>query len=211
MGRAATDTKEKLIDTALCLIWKQSYGSVSVDDICKAADVKKGSFYHFFSSKSDLAVEAMESFYKETKPRFDEIFSPATPPLVRLENMAKGVLEAQESALKQHGRVCGCPMSSMGSEMAGQDEAIRAKAGEIIRRHEKYYASAVRDLIADGTLPASTDATVMASELYNYMLGKVLIARIHNTLEPLKTDLFKGFLRILGLNPARKEKDRVTV
>jgi hypothetical protein len=38
-----TDTKQKLIDTALELVCKSSYGSVSVDDICKASDVKKGS------------------------------------------------------------------------------------------------------------------------------------------------------------------------
>ena len=37
MGRPGHDTKQTLIDTALELIWKSSYGSVSVDDICKAA------------------------------------------------------------------------------------------------------------------------------------------------------------------------------
>ena len=55
MGRTS-DAKEKLLHVAFDLIWQHSYGSVSVDDICERADVKKGSFYYFFPSKSDLAV-----------------------------------------------------------------------------------------------------------------------------------------------------------
>ncbi len=47
MGRTSV-AKEKLLQVAFDLIWQQSYGSVSVDDICERAKVKKGSFYHFF-------------------------------------------------------------------------------------------------------------------------------------------------------------------
>jgi TetR/AcrR family transcriptional repressor of nem operon len=71
MGRTTTDTKQKLIDTALELILKSSYGSVSVHDICKAADVKKGRFYDFFPSKVDLAIAAMEESYKSLKPLYE--------------------------------------------------------------------------------------------------------------------------------------------
>lgn len=59
MGRTST-AKEKLLDVAFKLIWDQSYGSVSVDDICQQAEVKKGSFYHFFESKAELAIAAYE-------------------------------------------------------------------------------------------------------------------------------------------------------
>jgi TetR/AcrR family transcriptional repressor of nem operon len=76
MSKTIPDTKQMLIDTASELIWKNSYGSVSVDDICKAADVKKGSFYHFFPLKVDLAIAAMEEFYQSKKAVFDRIFSP---------------------------------------------------------------------------------------------------------------------------------------
>lgn len=56
MGRAPTNTKTKLIETATDLIWRDSYGSVSVDDICAQTGVKKGSFYHYFPSKAHLAL-----------------------------------------------------------------------------------------------------------------------------------------------------------
>ena len=45
------------------LIWEQSYGSVSVDVICERAGARKGSFYHFFPSKSDLAAVAIEDHW----------------------------------------------------------------------------------------------------------------------------------------------------
>ena len=60
MGRTS-DAKEKLLRVAFDLIWEQSYGAVSVDDICERANVKKGSFYYFFPSKSDLAVAASKN------------------------------------------------------------------------------------------------------------------------------------------------------
>ena len=78
---ATSDTRQKLIDTALELIWQSSYGAVSVDDICKSADVKKGSFYHFFPSKVDLAIAAMEHAQESMRPDLDRIFSASTPPL----------------------------------------------------------------------------------------------------------------------------------
>src|ERR1700704_4688159 len=108
MPQAVSDTKQKLIDTALELIWKSSYGSGSVDDICKAANVKKGSFYHFFSSKVDLAIAAMENFHQTIKPLYDEIFSPETPPLKRFERLADFIYERQAQAVAKYGQVCGC-------------------------------------------------------------------------------------------------------
>ena len=43
MGRTS-DANERLMSAALDLIWEESYGAVTIDDICKRADVKKGSF-----------------------------------------------------------------------------------------------------------------------------------------------------------------------
>src|SRR5271155_5657760 len=107
MSNITTDTKQKLIDTALELLWKNSYGSVSVDDICKAADVKKGSFYHFFPSKVDLAVAAMEESTRDIKQHYDDVFSASVPPVARFERMADFVYEFQAQIAAKYGQVCG--------------------------------------------------------------------------------------------------------
>src|SRR5438105_14905643 len=64
MGRTS-DANERLMDAALDLIWEESYGAVTIDEICKRADVKKGSFYYFFYSKATLAKSALERMWAE--------------------------------------------------------------------------------------------------------------------------------------------------
>ena len=54
-----SDMKKRLMDAAMDLIWENSYAATSVDAICERAGAKKGSFYYFFKSKSELAAAAM--------------------------------------------------------------------------------------------------------------------------------------------------------
>ncbi|ABC21689.1 TetR/AcrR family transcriptional regulator [Rhodospirillum rubrum] len=199
MGRPASDTRQKLIDTALELMWTNSYGTVSVDDICKAADVKKGSFYHFFPSKVDLSIAAMEQSHHELEETYDKIFSPAVPPIERFMRMADCVIALQAEVAEKYGHVCGCPCASLGSEMAGQEDGIRAKFEDLAHRKERYYENALRDMVGDGLLAPTTDVKVLAQEIYTYLVGQMMIARIQNDLAPLKRDLKRGLARLLGV------------
>jgi TetR/AcrR family transcriptional repressor of nem operon len=199
MDRTRTDTKQKLIDTALALMWTSSYGWVSVDDICKAARVKKGSFYHFFPSKVGLAIAAMEEAYQSSKPLYDGMFSPTTAPVKRFEKLADYIYQGQLQSVAKYGRVCGCPLASLGSEVASREAGVRAKFEEISRRHRCYFETALRDMVADDTLPETTDVKVKAEEVSAYLLGQVMMARIRNDLKALKRDLKPGLLRTLGV------------
>jgi TetR/AcrR family transcriptional repressor of nem operon len=205
MSATTKDTKTKLIDAAMDLIWKGSYGSVSVDDICRAADVRKGSFYHFFPSKVDLAIAVMEESYQIMKPELDNIFSPATPPLARFERLADAVYETQSQAAAKYHQVCGCPCTSLGSEMAGQEAGIRAKFEDIANRRERYYENALRDLVAEGRLPEQTDVMVKAQEISTFIIGQLVTARIQNDLTHLKRDLKPGLLKLLGVEDSALE------
>ena len=141
-----SDTRQRLLDTAIELIWEQSYGAVSVDDICKRAGARKGSFYHFFPSKSDLAVAAIEAHWETLRPAIDRIFSPQTPPLERLADYCDLVYERQKDKKERFGRVCGCAFTSLGSELSTQDEKIRQKSQQILDRRCKFFASALRQV-----------------------------------------------------------------
>lgn len=203
---AKQDTRQVLIDTTLELMWTHSYGSVSVDDICKAANVKKGSFYHFFPSKVDLAVTALQKSAETVIPVYDVIFAAEVPPLERFRKMAEYVYQSQVEAMEKYGRVCGCPCASVGSEMSGQEEAIRDAFNEIIGRQKRvYYEATLRDLVAAGLMPPDTDVAVKAEEVYAYMLGQMMVARIRNDLSLLKRDLWPGLLNLLGI-PAEADK-----
>src|SRR5690606_22727476 len=56
--RAATRKKRQtVVETALALFAERGYEQVSVDDILQAANISKGTFYHYFSGKEQLLAE----------------------------------------------------------------------------------------------------------------------------------------------------------
>jgi DNA-binding transcriptional regulator YbjK len=55
-------SRKKLLDAALYVIRAKGYEATTVDDICAAAELSKGSFFHHFKSKEDLALAAAEHF-----------------------------------------------------------------------------------------------------------------------------------------------------
>ncbi len=202
MGRSPTNTKAKLIQTAMDLIWQSSYGSVSVDDICQQAGVKKGSFYYYFPSKADLAVAVMEESYNCYEPEMASVFSETVSAVERFERLATFVYDKQVEAYNLYGRVCGCPFASLGSEMAGNDEAIRLKADEIFQRQEHLLVGTLEELVALGQLPADTNLVAMASEIHSFILGQVMVARIQNDLSSLREDVKSGLFRIINIRDA---------
>lgn len=58
----AKETKQKLLRTSLDLVNKYGYDNVTVDDICNASGVSKGTFYHHFKSKSEVISYVDDSF-----------------------------------------------------------------------------------------------------------------------------------------------------
>src|SRR5260370_37903870 len=103
------ESKLKLLRTAHELIWRQSYGSVGVDQICEQSGVRKGSFYHFFRSKSELTVAAYEYYWEGLRQTLDQIFSVDKPPLDRLDDYFNHIHQTQVDRVQKFGRLLGCP------------------------------------------------------------------------------------------------------
>src|SRR4030095_2571501 len=102
-----SDMKERLTDAAMDLIWHNSYGTTSVDAICERAGAKKGSFYYFFKSKSELAAAALEADWNKKKAEMDSIFSPTVPPLERLDRYFDFVHDRLAGLSKKNGSLLG--------------------------------------------------------------------------------------------------------
>ncbi len=198
MACTQNTTKEKLLETAIDLIWQSSYGSVGVDDICKTAGVNKGSFYHYFPSKVDLALAAMDVAFQKFAPVLEEIFSPDIPPLKRFEKLADHAYQKQKDAMDKYGMVCGCAFATLGSEMAPQEDSIRNKTQEIMECHQKHYEQALIDLVDEGLLPADTDIAAKANKIRSFIMGQFLMGRIQNSLEPMKKEMKSGILELVG-------------
>ena len=180
-----SDTKERLTDAAMDLIWENSYGATSVDAICERADVRKGSFYYFFKSKSELAAAALEADWRKRKVDMDNIFSPTVPPLERLDRYFDFVHDCLAELQKKCGAVLGCPLFTLGSEVSTQDKPLRDKVHEILNRKVKYFESAIRDAHAQGLIVAP-DAKAKAKALFACFQGTLTQARIQNDVEGLR-------------------------
>jgi TetR/AcrR family transcriptional repressor of nem operon len=192
-----SDARERLLKAALELIWSNSYGGVGVDQICERAGVRKGSFYHFFPSKSGLAAAACEAHWEADRPKYDAIFSAQVPPLERLENWCQAVYESQVAIKKKHGHVCGCPYASLGSELSTQDESIRSKSQELMQRSLQYLESALSDAQRQGLISyGNTGQTARC--LGGCALGLMLQAKIEDDPEILR-DLKPAMFRLLNL------------
>ncbi len=60
--RDAAETKSKLLTAARDMIRAKGYSATTVDDICAAAGVTKGGFFHHFAGKEQLGIAAAERF-----------------------------------------------------------------------------------------------------------------------------------------------------
>ncbi len=69
---ARPDAKAKLLEAALSVIRTKGYSATTVQDICDAAGVTKGAFFHHFRSKDDLAVAAADYWSETTSALFAE-------------------------------------------------------------------------------------------------------------------------------------------
>lgn len=179
MGRTS-DAKERLMAAALALIWEESYGGVTIDDICKRADVRKGSFYYFFPGKAELAAHAIEEMWKsDWKPFLDNHLSPDIEPARRWRDYFEAMVAYQTSQAVLHGKVLGCPVCSMGNEVCTNQDVVSAAIREIFVRKRRYYESAIRDSIAAGVM-APCDPAEKATALFGLVDGLIGQARIMN-------------------------------
>src|SRR2546430_3811430 len=119
-----SDMKERLLDAAMDLIWHNSYGTTSVDAICERAGAKKGSFYYFFKSKSELAAAALEADWNKKKAEMDSIFSATVPPLDRLDRYFDFVHDRLAELQEECGSILGCPPPRIRSQGRTPDQNL---------------------------------------------------------------------------------------
>src|SRR5262245_5932852 len=182
------------------LIWTGSYGSTTIDQICDKAGVKKGSFYYFFDSKSDLALAALDEEWQTRRPELDSLFSPTIPPLERFKKYCEYGYKFQSEMKAKCGRVLGCPLFSLGAEVSTQENALQKKIEGILDHKLKYLETAIRDAHAAGLIDAP-DANAKARTLFAYYQGLITEARIRNSLDILMGAV-RGTYELLGVKQA---------
>lgn len=208
MGRTS-DAKKRLLRATMELIWEKSYGSVGVEAICEKAGVKKGSFYHFFESKADLAIQALQGHWERLREHMETVFSPAVPPLERLTGYFESVYSHQFRLREKTGQIRGCPYFDLGAEVTSVEGEILARVREILAAYFRYFESAVRDAREQGLIDVP-DPQATARYLFHFFEGTLTNARIQDDPELLR-DLSAGALRLLGVRDEKTPDKASTV
>lgn len=194
-------TRDRLLEAAAGLMMRQSYSTVSVDEICKAAEVKKGTFYHHFPSKVELALATFDHIWSECRNELVTCLNDVSlQPEQRLAAFADSVVDYHRQTYKTEGKVYGCPLCNAGSELGAQDEQIRRKMEELFCDSVGLFAALVAELPAYKNAGHDLCAET-ARALMCFMMGVEYQAKIANDPEVLARDLMPGFQRILAASP----------
>lgn len=201
MGRPST-ARARLLEAASERFHAESYGAVSVDDLCAAAGINKGSFYHFFPSKRDLALTVMDSQWAVARQTVVEpAFGADLPPLRRIRRLFELIAEAQRRP-----NVRGCPFGNLSGELAAADEAIRARAAGIFEAYRAYFEQALQEAMEAGDA-GPLDVRAASLLLLAHLEGALLLARTYNDADVIPI-LGKQALAILGVQGKPKKKSR---
>ncbi|MGJ8676591.1 MAG: TetR/AcrR family transcriptional regulator [Akkermansiaceae bacterium] len=208
MGRTS-NAKIQLLNAMVDLMWERSYGSLTIDVICERAEVKKGSFYHFFPSKLHLAIAAMDHIWLGCQPKIDAVFSPSLPPLVRLSTVLDKAYSITKKIAETHGKVLGCPYFTIGAETSTIEPELVEKVNQILSRYQRYFESSIVEAIGKNDLP-KIDATEASRICFNLYEGMITQARLKNNPDILK-DLPTAIARVLCIealpSPANVDVD----
>lgn len=149
-----------LLDKGIELLWSKGYNGTSVNDIVKAADVPKGSFYFYFKSKEDFVVKAIDRY-------FNDQFAPG---LAVLQNQAvsskQRIIDFYEfrAAYLKDELNCkmGCMACNLANEIAEHSEGIRdiiALKGNLVKTH---IAEAIEEAQKSGEISKTIKARDLA-------------------------------------------------
>jgi TetR/AcrR family transcriptional repressor of nem operon len=191
-----SDARERLVLTAARLFLERSYQAVGVDELCQGADVRKGSFYHHFASKSDLAKAVIDRHAQAFEARLAG--ASASTPAQALHAVPDAIGEIQSAFEAQFGRAVGCPFGNMAAELSTTDEELRQHLAGKLAAMEGHLAAVCRAAARSGALRDGTDPDRLAHALLAQYQGVILLAKLNNAgvdhLAPALHDFLDGYL-----------------
>jgi TetR/AcrR family transcriptional regulator, transcriptional repressor for nem operon len=125
-------SRTKILDAALEVIRTKGYNATTVDDLCEAAGLTKGSFFHHFDTKEELAVAAAEHFGTMASGLFARApYRTKIDPLERL----LGYIDFRASILRGDLPQYTCLLGTMVQETYETHPAIREACDHYLSEH----------------------------------------------------------------------------
>jgi TetR/AcrR family transcriptional repressor of nem operon len=172
------ETRSRLIGAAVRLLHDRSYTAAGVDDLCRLAAARKGSFYHFFPTKADLAIAAIDQQWTELKTEvFDPLSTTGAPGLDRVRRLVEATDVRQRRLAADRGAIVGCPFGNLGQEMAHQDGRIRSAVQTIFDGHCQFLDTWLAEAVRARQVALGSTAD-RARQLFALFEGALLLAKV---------------------------------
>jgi TetR/AcrR family transcriptional repressor of nem operon len=175
--------KDDIVQTGLELVLSRGFNATGVEAILKQANVPKGSFYNFFSSKEEFALAIIDKFVADRVEVLYPIFSDQSlPPLERVRRSFETIIAIFEGAECSKG----CLIGNLGQEMADQFENVRLRLENSLQEWAKSVSQLLLQAQKEHALPADMNAEMLAENLISSFQGALLRSKVKKSPEPLE-------------------------
>jgi TetR/AcrR family transcriptional repressor of nem operon len=197
------ETKRKLVDAGVSLMRKQGFNATTVDDICSAAGVTKGGFFHYFKSKEDIAKAAVVRFREGKRQDFDNApFRKLADPLDRVY----GRLDfAKESTGGGKHLTKGCLIGMFAQELSFTNPELRNACQDSFARMAKDFEKDLADAKSLHAPKADFDPKNLGMLYVTIIQGSLMLAKaaeanavLHENIEQFRRYLQGLFGRSTG-------------
>lgn len=178
MNTNTHQSKTKLLDAALNVIRSKGYSAATVDDICLAAGVTKGSFFHHFKGKEDLAISAANYWADITGALFESApYHAHSDPLDRV----LGYIDFRKAILQGSLPEFTCLVGTMVQETFDTAPAIRDACERSISGHAATVAVDIAQAMKLHNIQADWTAESLALHTQAVLQGAFILAKAKGT------------------------------
>ncbi len=171
-----------LLDAALHEFRARGYADTTVDDLCQAAGVTKGAFFHHFATKEALGVAAVEHWSEVTGALFASAdYHRHADPVDRV----LAYLDLRADLVQGSAAEYSCVAGTLVQEIHASHPAIRQVAGASILGGIAHIERHVEDALAAHPVPGMT-ARAMAQHIQVVLQGGFVVAKALNDAEVVR-------------------------
>ncbi|MBQ0997674.1 TetR/AcrR family transcriptional regulator [Streptomyces sp. RK62] len=185
MGRTS-DARNKILTAARSLLERRGYSALGVAEICKTAEVPKGSFYYFFESKEALALTVIDEQWAAEKRDWEGVLGGDAEPLERLRQLFEATENRQRNGQESCGVVSGCMFGNLTLEMSNQTDAVRERLQQIFEAQVDMVEATIVEAKERGEI-AVAEPREAARSVVAQLEGQVLFAKLYNNTSQLSS------------------------